>query len=112
MYRGLVRSSHASLRAGPHPEDDAAAGDSGCSPADDGDFDGAGRGGEGPGEPGRETAALHDDKTQPESQTRLLLSHRFLLGPEHPHGLTESPAPRCGRGEAYCAEEGRPVVQQ
>ncbi len=105
--RGFVRRSHASLRTGRDPEGDAAAGDSGCSPADSGDFDGAGCGGEGPGEPGGATAALQDNQTQPEAQPRDLLSGRFPRGPRHPHGLAGSPAPRCGRGEAHCAEEGR-----
>lgn len=51
MNRVFSRRRHASLRAVPNPEGDAAAGDCGDSPADNGDFDGAGRGGEEPGEP-------------------------------------------------------------
>lgn len=61
MNRGFVCRSHASLRTGPDPEGDAAPGDIGCSPADSGDFDGAGRCGERPGELGGETVTLHDN---------------------------------------------------
>lgn len=64
VRRAFLGRSHASLRAGPDPEGDAAAGDRGRSPADSEDFDGAGRGGEGPGESGGETAALQDNQTQ------------------------------------------------
>ncbi len=112
LIRGFLRWSHASLRTGPDPEGDAAAGDSGCSPADGGDFDGAGRGGQELGESRRETAALQDNQTQPEAQPRSLFSGRFPRSPKHPHRLTGSPAPWCGRGEAHCAQEGCPGLQQ
>lgn len=112
MNRGLLRRRHASLRAGSDPEGDAAAGDSGCSPADSGDLDGAGRRGERPGEPGRETAALQDGQTQSEAQPGGLLSARFLRCPQHPQRLAGSSAPRCGRGEAHRVEEGPRGFQQ
>lgn len=112
MNRGFLHRSHASLRTGPDPEGDAAAGDVGRPPADGGELDAAGRGGEGPGEPGGKTVALRDHQTQPEAQPRSVLSHRFLLGHQHPLGVTGSSAPGCGRGEAHCAEEGRPGFQQ
>ena len=104
---GLLLRSHASLRAGPDPEGDAAAGDGGGSAADRGESDGAGRRGEEPGEPGREAAALQDHQAQREAQPRIILSARLLRGPRHPPGRPEPPAAGRGRGEAHHAEEGR-----
>lgn len=93
MSRVLLRCSHASVRAGPDPEADAAAGDGGSSAKNSGDVDGAGRFGERPGKPGRKTAALQNDQTQPEAQPRDLLSGGFLRSSQHAHWLTGSPAP-------------------
>lgn len=112
VSRVLLSCSHASVRAGPDPETDAAAGDGGSSAKDGGDVNGAGRLGERPGELGRKTAALQNDQTQPEAQPRDLLSGGFLRSSQHARWRTGSPAPWCGRCEAHCAEERRPGPQQ
>lgn len=93
VSRVALRCGHASVRAGPDPEADAAAGDGGSPAADVGDLDGAGRLGERPGELGRKTAALQDYQTQPEAHPGELLSGGFLRSSQHAHGLTGSPVP-------------------
>lgn len=112
MNRGFLRRHHASLRTVCDPEGDAAARDGGGCPAGCGDFDGERRRGEGPGKPWGKTFALQDQQTQPETQSRILLSGRFLRSTQHPYRCPGPTASRCRRGEAQRAQEGRTGFQQ
>lgn len=102
----LTHWNNAALRTGSYPEGDATAGDGSGSPAVSGGFNGAGGCGERHGESWRETLALCDDQTQPETPPRIILFDWLLRGSEHPHGRCRSLTSWRRRGEAHCAEEG------